>query len=207
LNDWSSWAWGIAAALIVAELMTRGLMVRTVWREVVRFFVLFDLQAMRMVQKVKAPRYVLRGGCQKRGLCCTQIVGNPPRFVKQSFLLKLFAGYHRVMHNFHVVGRGPEDSLVFACGHLKSDGRCGIYRYRPLICRNYPVVPYYSAPSVLPGCGYRVVLRDLADAPRREGLRIVNPNVSVHHPTPPHDDAPTEAPEDFHWVDTQQEPV
>jgi len=196
------WLYTFGASVIVAELMSRGILARFVWRELIRAFIILDLQALKVLQKAVPPRYVVRGGCQKRGLCCTQIVGNPPNFVKKSVLLKLFAVYHRVVHNFSVVGRGVDDSLIFRCGHLRSDGRCGIYRYRPLICRNYPVLPFYEAPPILPGCGYRVVLRELDKATPRKSLPIVNAHVAVHHPTPPRDHAfGEEAPEEFHLVD------
>lgn len=169
-------------------------------REVVRFFVVLELFALSVIRKIFPPQFELVGACQKGGSCCQQIVGNPPKFVKDNtFLLNLFAGYHRVMHRFSVVGRGDDGELVFSCGHLKSDGRCGIYRYRPLICRNYPLRPFFGPPNVLPGCGYQFARREVAKMQTRTSLPILNPGVVVHHPTRAHKGH--DLPEDFEWMD------
>ena len=196
-------ALALTLTYVASELATRGAVMRFVWREIIRLFIVFDLAMMRLVQRVLKPRFEVRGSCDKRGVCCTQIVGNPPRFVRHSpRLINLFAAFHQVMHNFHVVARGPDGELIFRCGYLKTDGRCGIYRYRPLICRNYPVLPFFEPPRLLPGCGYKVVPRVVGRLRGRASLRIINPMVAVHHPTPPRrPPGADEEPGDYHWVD------
>lgn len=197
-----SWVWIGLVVLALTEVVHRFVLCRLVWREVMRLFILFDLAMTKLVARVIKPRYEIRGSCDKRGVCCTQILGNPPRFVKRSFLLQWFANYHRIMHNFHVVARGPDQELIFRCGHLKTDGRCGIYRYRPRLCRNYPVLPFFEPPRLLPGCGYAVVPRRVGAMRAHPRLPILNPVAAVHHPTPPRraDGAPEE-PTDYHRVD------
>jgi hypothetical protein len=193
--------WALAALCVFmgVEALSRAAVTRWLWRELLRLFVLADLAAVRLVQKIVPPRYELRGACDQRGVCCTQIVGNPPRFVKRGRLIHLFAWYHQIMHNFHVVARGTDDELIFRCGHLQTDGRCGIYRHRPRLCRNYPVLPWFGPPRLLPGCGFQVVPRGLKAHPR---LPILNATVAVHHPTPPRRPGGTgELPEDYHWVE------
>jgi hypothetical protein len=141
-----------------------------------------DLAVLALMRRARPPKYVLAGSCQRRGACCTQIVADPPQALKdRPKLLALFAGMHRVLHNFHVVGRGPEGQLIFRCHYIQTDGRCGIYRLRPRLCRTYPLLPYFTAPRLLPGCGYRVVLRGLGHHP---GLPIVGKVVGMHHATP-----------------------
>lgn len=184
----------------LVELVTRARITRWAWREIARFFIVMELLALAVVRKVFPPQFELLGGCQKSGSCCQQIVGDPPKLVKDNkVLLNLFASYHRVMHRFTVVGRGDNGELVFSCGHLRTDGRCGIYKYRPLICRNYPVQPFFGAPSVLPGCGYQYARREVAKMRGRESLPILNPGVVVHHPTRSHKGH--DLPSDFEWVE------
>lgn len=181
-------AWLVYAAVgtFLFFVVARGALLWKLWLEVRRLFIVLDLGAMALVRRVIPPRYALVGRCQKRGVCCESIVGNPPSFVKRRpWAWRLFAAYHRISHNFEVVGRGPDGELIFRCGHLKSDKRCGIYRHRPLLCRNYPRQPFYVPPILLPGCGYRVVHRSLSNHRPRPSLAIVNPTVSVHHPTRP----------------------
>ena len=192
------------SVLLIFEVRSRGALLRLAVREIVRLFILLDLACASLVQKMIRPKFYVRGQCDKRGTCCKHIVGDPPRWVKRTRLLQAFAAYHRVMHNFEVVARGPDEQLIFSCGHLRSDGRCGIYRYRPRICRNYPVLPFYGPPRLLPGCGYRVVPAAVATMRSRPTLPIVNETPAVHHPTPP-PRAPGECelPEDYHWVEIE----
>jgi len=167
------------------EMVTRFRLSRRLLAELFRMFVLLELAAERLVRLVKRPRFVLTGQCHHRGVCCQQIVGDPPRFVKrQRWLLELFCRYHLVAHRFRVVGRGPEDELIFSCEHLTAEGQCGIYRFRPYLCRNYPLVPFYEAPKVLPGCGFVPIPRVVLRMKPRLGLNVLNPYLSVHHPSP-----------------------
>lgn len=183
--------------------------VRLIFREFVRAIILIDLFCLKIVQKIIKPRYELHGECHKRGVCCQQILGDPPRWIKQTRLLQLFAVYHKVFHNFTAVARGPNDEVIFSCGHLQSDGRCGIYRYRPRLCRNYPVLPFFEAPKLMPGCGYIVVPRGIALAAKtggRASLRILNATPAVHHPTPDRNGRRPgqESHDDYHLVDWEK---
>ncbi len=188
-----------AVAFAALELATGAGASRRLFSLVTRVFIFVELGAMRLLRIVAPPRYEVLGSCHKCGECCKQIVGNPPRFVKNSRLLDLFAAYHKVMHNFEAVARGPNDEVIFSCGHLLPSGRCGIYKRRPFICRNYPLRPYFEAPPILPYCGYQMAPRRVAKMKRRRTLPILNPGVTVHHPTRlvPGEDMP----ENFEWLD------
>jgi hypothetical protein len=168
-----------------AEVATRGAVARRLWHEAMLPFIWLEIYAVKLVRFVYPPRFEIVGECHKRGTCCKSIIGNPPDWVKRGRWLQLFAAYHRVFHNFQVVARGPNDEVIFSCGHLRSDGRCGIYRYRPMLCRTYPVLPWFDAPKVLPGCGYQVAPRVVTAMKPRASLRIINPRVAVHHPARP----------------------
>ncbi len=174
----------LAALYVVLEILARGGILRVVWRLLALLFVEMELLAMALVRRLHPPRFVLAGGCHKRGVCCTQIVGDPPRWIKRSLLLGAWIAMHRVLHNFHPVGSGPDGAIIFRCGHLLASGRCGIYRFRPFICRNYPVMPFYRPPPILPGCGYVAVPRVVTAMRTRPTLAVLNARVAVHHPSP-----------------------
>jgi hypothetical protein len=117
--------------------------------------------------------------------CCTLTVGDPPRWLKQKqWLLNLWIAMHQALHNFQPAARGPNDEVIFSCGYLQSNGRCGIYRFRPFLCRHYPVLPFFKEPAVLPGCGYCVLPRVVSKMRAHPRLPILNPRVAVHHPSP-----------------------
>jgi hypothetical protein len=189
----------LLVAVSMTELITRGAIVRRLLREISCLFVHLELACVSVVRLVYPPRFVLLGECHRRGVCCRHIIGDPPAFVRRTGLLALWVGYHALAHAFHIVGRGPNDEIIFACGHLDADGRCTVYRLRPFICRNFPVLPFFASPQLLPGCGFRVAPRVVAEMENRRSLPIVNPVVSVHHPNAP---AGSESlPEHFELVD------
>lgn len=198
------WPWALAG-LALWEVCSGLRLCRRSFKEIVVLIVGLDLQALSLWRRLRPPRYALAGSCQRRGACCTQIIADPPRtLLNAPKLLRLFVAFHRLLHNFRLVGRGPQGQLVFSCGYVGTDGRCGIYRLRPRLCRTYPLLPYFEAPKLLPGCGYRVVLRGLGQSPR---LPIVQPHVATHHPTPirrPNDGALEHA-EDFELVALEAE--
>ena len=44
--------------------------------------------------------------------------------------------------------------LAFTCKYCLADGKCGNYFWRPSVCRNFPLVDYFTEPKLLPGCGF-----------------------------------------------------
>jgi hypothetical protein len=162
-------------------------------------FINLELAALKVIHSIMRPEFVLQGDCMRCGACCEHIVGDPPRFIKHTKLLPIYLAYHRFAHRFTATHRGPNGEVIFSCGHLQHDGRCGIYRFRPLICRNYPVIPYYNVPGLLPDCTYTVAPRVVAQMKSRPSLPILNAQVMVHHPT--RIEPGPSAHEDFHLVD------
>jgi hypothetical protein len=178
------WRWFLAAALVL-EVCWMFPLLRLVLKETLRFFICLDLWCVRVVRWVVPPKYVLLGACDQRGACCKQIVGDPPGWVKRTpWLMRCFVGYHRMAHAFEQVATSDTGAVIFRCGHLQRDGRCGIYRYRPRLCRDYPVLGWTKPPSLLPGCGYYTAARSVTRMQKRESLRILNPYVDIHHPSP-----------------------
>ena len=185
--------------LFILDAVTGFRCALLLYRCVAWVFINLELVALRLIRAIVRPEFVVQGDCLRCGACCEHIVGDPPRWIKETKLLSIYVAYHKVAHRFRPIHRGPNGEVIFSCGHLQDDGRCGIYRFRPLICRNYPVIPYYGVPGLLPDCTYTVAPRVVANMKKRTSLPIINPQVSVHHPTRP---VPgPSAHEDFQLVD------
>ncbi len=196
----------MALAYVVVEIASRGALMRWLGRHLCRALILMDLGIYALLRKIVRPDYEVRGQCDQRGVCCQHIVSDPPRWLKRGWPLRLYVAFHATWHNFFVVARGPNDEVIFSCNHLQSDGRCGIWRFRPRLCRDYPLRPIFGIPKVLPGCGFVVVPRRVAQMQRRPALRVLNPRFAVHHPTPPQrPPGELERPEDYHFVPSPPE--
>jgi len=186
-------------AFILHECVTLGRITRWLMRFPYVFFIYLELGAIAAVRKAVQPRFVLMGDCHQCGDCCRSILGVPPGFVRKTRLINAYLWYHRVAHRFSPVGVGPNDEILFECGHLQSDGRCGIYWHRPFLCRNYPLLPLYQTPALLPSCSFQIAPRVVAQMRPHPRLPVLNSQVAVHHPTSHRSGLP-EA-EDFHHVD------
>ena len=185
--------------LFVLDAFTGFSFALFIYRCIAWVFINLELLALRIIRLVIRPEFLIQGECLRCGACCEHIVGDPPKFIKETKLLSVYLAYHRLTHRFRAISRGPNGEVIFSCGHLQDDGRCGIYRFRPLICRNYPVIPYYSVPGLLPDCTYKVAPRVVANMKSRASLPIINAQVSVHHPTRLQPGPSSH--EDFHLVD------
>lgn len=102
--------------------------------------------------------YKIAGACKKRGVCCQNIaIYLSDGFWKYPLLKMLAISWYQFVYNFSYKGFEPNHKvIVFSCNYLKNNGTCGIYKTRPFICRNYPVVRFFEKPELLPGCGYKI---------------------------------------------------
>jgi len=106
-------------------------------------------------------RYGLKGHCLKCGQCCRQIYLKATRSqVTSPLFAKISVKWIEWLFDFKLKWVDFEDNyFVFECKHLKSDGTCGNYSWRPNVCRNYPLISYFKEPVFLPDCGYSAKLR------------------------------------------------
>lgn len=107
-------------------------------------------------------RYRLTGQCLKCGLCCESIGVYMPRFFGDKLMMGFIIVAVEKMNDFTFKGLVPEEKmLVFKCKHYnKEKNKCDIYRFRPSICHNYPIVRYFEKPVLFDSCGYKVSVRD-----------------------------------------------
>jgi Fe-S-cluster containining protein len=153
-------------------------------------FLWLEMGVSRVFQRILRPRYRLRGACKKRGACCRYLVMD---LGQGRGLFGLFAWWTREVNGFFErgfeVGGGEiaEDAQsgemvesatlkIHSCRHLRADGTCADYFFRPTVCRTWPRIRYFNPPAILKGCGFSVVDRQGVEAPQTEdsGLRIIN---------------------------------
>ncbi len=195
-----TFVWVAVFAYILFELITRGALTRVVLAVALGVFAGFERFALLVMRSLRPPRFVLLGECYRCGECCRMITAKLPRWLRAAFLERLFLLYHRLLHNFREVARADDGTIVFACGHLLASGRCGIYRRRPLLCRFYPVLPFFEPPQLMPACSFMVAPRVVARLRVEDELRLINPGVVVHHPTRD-DRAALSQEEDYEWLE------
>ncbi len=158
---------------------------------VLMFPVMFlDLLAQSVIQKLAPPPYRIKGGCLQRGNCCHYILMEwDPIMDRWPWIGGFWMWWYTQIHGFYVHSFDMEDidgsvARVMGCRHLQRDGRCGSYRLRPAICRQWPRIEYTSKPYLLKGCGYKAVPRsaqahDLERKIRDEALQRVRENLGL----------------------------
>jgi Fe-S-cluster containining protein len=128
-------------------------------------FVLLDVAAQRLVQRVLRPRWRLSGGCARSGHCCRYItqhassggllVGRGADRLLRWWATEVNAFYARDFD----VGDGAEPGVtVYSCRNLTAEGTCADYAFRPALCRSWPRVGFFAKPHLHKGCGYSTEL-------------------------------------------------
>ena len=128
---------------------------KVILRTFLRFIRDIDGVFMTITTPFFKPAYSITGSCKKRGICCQNIaIGLSP---KLSSIKKWVINYYEFVYNFEFITHlKNEHVLLFRCHYLKNK-TCQIHWKRPYICRNYPVKRFYNLPTMLPGCGYKVL--------------------------------------------------
>lgn len=109
-------------------------------------------------------QYVREGRCTCCGVCCRSIaIRIPPFAVRRKWLVRLISGWHRYRYNFVMIDLDVDNDIIYKCLHQRPDGSCGIYLFRPRLCREYPKQKLYGRPEVYPSCGFYFVRRQKGD--------------------------------------------
>jgi uncharacterized protein len=110
--------------------------------------------------------WLLGGGCRRCAACCERPGIRANLLVWHMPLLRrLFLSWQRRVNGFVLVEGVPRERLfLFECTHFDRATRsCDSYDSRPGMCRDYPrALLAQPVPELLPGCGYRPVLRSAA---------------------------------------------
>mgnify|MGYP001606063823 CR=1 FL=1 len=131
-------------------------------RRIIMVLVIFDNFIINLIKKVLGSRWILTGKCQQCGTCCQQIVMTmTPAQVKSRFFTDLSIRWISWLFGFQLQAVDEENcAIIFGCQHLTPDNKCGNYRWRPNVCRNFPLVDYFAEPKLLPNCGFRAKLKN-----------------------------------------------
>lgn len=124
-------------------------------------FVLLDLAAQRIARLFFKTPYKTEGHCHQRGNCCYYI-GTP---APNNLMTRLYYLWNTEVNGFYSRGFEPMDvdgklMVIMGCRYLLKDGRCGQYRLRPMVCRQWPRIEIFGKPRRLKGCGFKAVPRD-----------------------------------------------
>lgn len=106
------------------------------------------------------PPYQQVGQCKRRGNCCHYIL-----FPETSGIVKkIFSFWNTEINGFYqrnnlVYEHEGKTVYVYGCRYLQKNGSCSNYRFRPKICRSWPLIEYFGYPKILKGCGYKAQLK------------------------------------------------
>jgi uncharacterized protein len=137
---------------------------RSALKGLVRFPFEVNLTIIRAWMKHRGQwPWELGGSCQGCAQCCEAPGIQVGRFIWFfPSARRVFIWWQRVVNGFLLTGEDKASRLfVFNCTHFdRATRRCDSYETRPGICRDYPRVLLQQAnPELMPGCGYRPVLR------------------------------------------------
>ena len=100
--------------------------------------------------------YRIDGKCKERGDCCRYVVVPVP---KRSRLLGAVSRFYLTqIHGFYERAFGVDGASIYSCRYLVNH-RCTHYALRPAVCRQWARARHHTPPTLLPGCGFRVVVK------------------------------------------------
>ncbi|HVN67824.1 MAG TPA: YkgJ family cysteine cluster protein [Candidatus Sulfotelmatobacter sp.] len=118
--------------------------------------VLLDNFIMNFFRRFFPKRHTLAGRCRQCGNCCRRIILTmTPAQAKSKFFTAIVIRWISWLFDFILLEVNREDNyLAFTCRHLTAAGKCANYGWRPNVCRNFPLVDYFTEPQFLPDCGF-----------------------------------------------------
>jgi Putative zinc- or iron-chelating domain len=134
---------------------------KSMLRKLAIIFMLADNFVTNLVKKPFRTRWVLTGKCAKCGKCCQDIkLAIDPKLLSNAFIRELVVRWTSWVMGFDLkrIEYNPP-YLVFGCKKLRQNGSCADYKWRPNVCRNYPLVDFFKEPALFGTCGYKAKLR------------------------------------------------
>ena len=135
--------------------------IKTIIRKFVLASILADNYITNLAKKPFRSKWGLEGSCKKCGRCCLDIsLEINPALLKSRFTIDVVVRWVSWIFNFYFKRiEYDKHFLVFGCKNLNEDGTCGDYKWRPNICRNYPIVDYFDEPALFDTCGFNAKQR------------------------------------------------
>lgn len=134
--------------------------VRAIYYIVGMFFHYMERAANWVISYNDRTEYIKQGACRKCGICCKVLAIEYPRFFdKIPGLTCATIKWHEFRYGFTYLN-SDENYFLYTCNFTRPDGRCGIYRFRPRLCREYPKMGIYGRPPSHMTCGFYFTRRD-----------------------------------------------
>lgn len=105
-------------------------------------------------------KYKITGHCIKCGKCCGEIRSFGMKNEKDLKFMQLIFPWYRY---FYIKKIDTNGDLVLSCKKLDESGKCTIYKFRPLLCRNYPKKYINFNAKMIEGCGYKTESKNFKD--------------------------------------------
>ncbi|MCB1215479.1 MAG: YkgJ family cysteine cluster protein [Deltaproteobacteria bacterium] len=114
-----------------------------------------DRLAAYLLKHQNRTEYLLKGGCAQTGQCCQAIALELPKsWVASPKIRRFFLLFYQKVFNFHFLGVNEASWLIFECHYLRPNQTCGIYPFRPKLCREFPLIPFKGHGRLHKGCGF-----------------------------------------------------
>lgn len=108
-------------------------------------------------QKVK---YKIEGACLKCGKCCKEIRSYGLKNEKELKIMQFILPWYK---RFYISHKDTNGDIVLSCKYLEKNGHCKVYKFRPLVCRNYPQKTIHFNAEMIDGCGYKIIKKEFKD--------------------------------------------
>ena len=131
-------------------------------RKAILSLILLDNAITQGLKRLFPTRWKIAGSCKQCGKCCEEILLKAhPAILNDNWVTKIVVGWISWVFQFYLIRIDRAGKyLVFSCHNRGADGKCLVYRWRPSVCRNYPLLDYFKEPRFLDDCGYCAVISD-----------------------------------------------
>jgi len=132
----------------------------TIYFVIGMLFYYMEIASNWVVGYYRKTEYVRKGKCNKCGVCCDLLGIQYPNFFNYfPWLIRLVTKWHEFRCCFTFLNK-DQNYLLYKCNLKRPDGTCGIYHFRPRICRDYPKRKLFGRCWTHFTCGYYFVRRD-----------------------------------------------
>ena len=108
-------------------------------------------------QKIK---YEIKGNCIKCGKCCKEIRAYGMKNEKDLKIMQFFIPWYKM---FYIIKTDENNNIVLGCKKQNKDGTCSIHKFRPFVCRNYPLKQIFHNTEMIDGCGFKIIKKQFKD--------------------------------------------
>lgn len=113
-----------------------------------------DWTAERFLALFFKREFARRGHCERTGQCCQAIgLEAPASWFRHPRLIGAFQKWHFLRYNFTPHGR-QGNMMVYSCNYLTPQMTCGIQRFKPKLCRDFPQEKWRGFTKLHKGCGF-----------------------------------------------------